>query len=92
MASSNLPQSPSVGPHAGGAVGQQQQRVVGRSIAIHRKAVIAALDRSAAACSQRGAGDLGVGHHEAERRGHVRLDHARALGHARPRDHAALGA
>ena len=32
-----------IGPHAGGAVGQQHQRVVGGGVAIHREAVVAAL-------------------------------------------------
>src|ERR1043165_4942267 len=64
------------------AGGEEQHGVVRRCVAVDGDGVEALVDGILEAAAQRGRLDGGVGHHEAEHRGHVRMDHARALGHA----------
>ena len=76
------PHSLAVRTHSGGSVGQQRQRVVGGGVSVHREAVVAALDAPLEHGAQLRRGDFGVGHHEAQRGRHIRVDHAGPLGHA----------
>ena len=66
--------------HARGAVGQAEDHVVGRLLAVDRDAVEGARHDPAQQVVERRLGDDRVGGHEAQRRRHARRDHAGALG------------
>ena len=59
---------------------QQQHRVVGGGIAVHRDLVEGRGHNGGERLLQRGRRDLGIGRHKEEHRGHVRVDHAGTLG------------
>src|SRR5262249_542332 len=59
-----------VGAHAGGAVGHEQERVIGRGVAVHGGAVVAPTDAGVELGGRRGGGGLGVGNYDAEGGGH----------------------
>ena len=70
------------GGSACGAVGQKRHRVVGRSVAVDGDAVEGAGDGVLEEGGERGGGDGRVGAENAQKRGHARVDHACAFGHA----------
>ena len=65
---------------AGQAAGQQQHGVVRGGIAVNRNLVEGGGHDGGQRLLQRGGRDLGVGGHKEQHRGHVRVDHAAALG------------
>uniref|UniRef100_A0A0N4ZZN3 PE-PGRS family protein n=1 Tax=Parastrongyloides trichosuri TaxID=131310 RepID=A0A0N4ZZN3_PARTI len=67
---------------ARGAGGEQQGRVIGRGVAVHGDAVEGGADVQVQQGLQHRRGDVGVGDDEGQHGGHVRRDHARALGDA----------
>ena len=75
---------------AAGAVGQNEQRVVGGHVAVDAEPVEAPSGREDQRLAQPGRRDVGVGHDEAQHRRHVRVDHASALGHPRDPHHAVV--
>ena len=67
--------------NAGGAVGKQEDRVVGGGVAVDGAHIEALVDRRGEHLLQVGGIGLGVSRHVDEHRRHVGVDHARALGH-----------
>ena len=68
------------GGSAGGAVCENEQRVVRRSVAVHADGVEGARSNVAKSTLQQGGRNGGVSYHESERSGHIRMNHARAFG------------
>ena len=68
---------PSIGVTAGRAVGQDDDGVVGRGVAVDGHLVEGALDRRAQEFAERQRGDRRIGGQEGEHRRHLRMDHAR---------------
>ena len=64
----------------GGAVCENEQRVVRRSVAVHADGVEGARSNVAKRTLQQGGRNGGVSYYESERSGHVRMNHARAFG------------
>ena len=67
---------------AAGAVGEDEHAVVGRALAVDGDGIERFVDRGLERALQQRRRDRGVGRHDAEHRGHQRLDHPGALGHA----------
>ena len=75
--------------HAGGAVGQQEQGVVGAGVAVHGHHVEALVGAGLQHGLHHGGVDLGVGGDVGQHGGHVGVDHAGALGAGADADGAA---
>ncbi len=91
-ASANAPtSSAAIEAAAGRTVGEHEDRVVGRGVAVDRHLVEAAIDGRPQQRPERRGVDGRIGGEEGEHRRHLRMDHAGALGHAADADHAAIG-